>query len=117
MGFFPKIFHILLLRPPLKLIFTFIIIVASMSWSFMSLIIQYLKEPLRLYGKGDFALTDVKEMDGTQGFLDLDVGIRKCQNYETVLECKAKIYLHVGRKKCSCVPHHLRTFSTAVTFH
>ena len=70
---------------------------------------------MRLYGKGDFALTDVKEMDGTQGFLDLDDGIRKCQNFETVLECKAKIYLDIGKKKCKCVPHHLRGFSTLVS--
>ena len=75
----------------------------------------YLKEPLRLYGEGDFALTDVKEMNGTQGFLDLDVGVKKCQNHESVLECKAKTYLDVGREKCKCVPHHLRSFSTTVS--
>ena len=76
----------------------------------------YLKEPLRLYGEGDFALTDVKEMDGTPGFLDLDVGVKMCQNSETVLECKAKAYLNAGKEKCKCVPHHLRSFSSQVSF-
>ena len=71
---------------------------------------------MRLYGEGDFSLTDVKEMDGTPGFLELDVDVKKCQNYEPVLECKAKAYLDAGKEKCKCVPHHLRSFSTPVSY-
>ena len=74
-----------------------------------------LSEPLRQHREGDFALTDVKEMDGTEEFLDMDVKVRKCQNEETVLECRSKKYLDIGKKKCGCIPHHLRSFHTMVT--
>ena len=77
---------------------------------------SYFLEPLRLYGKGDYAFTDVKEMAGSEDFDDLPVEIRKCQNRETVLECEAKKYLDLGRKKCGCIPHHLKSFSTAVSY-
>ena len=40
--------------------------------------------PLRLYGKGDYALTDVKEMEGTGGFLDLADIVKNCQNNQTI---------------------------------
>ena len=33
---------------------------------------------------------DVKEMSGTEGFLDFPVNISKCQNEESVLECRSK---------------------------
>ena len=66
-------------------------------------------------GKGDFALTDVKEMDGTEDFFDLDVKVRKCQNDESVLDCEMKKYLEIGRKECKCIPHHLRVFSMPVS--
>ena len=59
----------------------------------------------------------MKEMDGTEEFLDLDVKVKKCQNEETVLECKSKTYLKyldIGKRKCGCIPHHLRNFYTRV---
>ena len=71
-------------------------------------------EPLRLHGKGDYSLTDVKEMTGTKDFFSLDVAVRQCQNKESVIECQAKKYLEMGKKKCKCVPHHLKTFSRKV---
>ena len=76
---------------------------------------QIFIEPLQLSGKGEFALTDVKEMDGTEDFLDMDVKVRKCQNEETVLECRSRKYLDIGKKKCGCIPHHLRSFHKRVT--
>ena len=55
---------------------------------------------MRLFGEGDFALTDVKEMDGTPGFLVLDVGVKKCQNMETVLECwEEELYMRSSSLK------------------
>ena len=74
----------------------------------------YFEEPLRLFGKGDYALTDVKKMTGTEGFFNLDVQIRNCQTKESLLECQAEKYLDTGKKKCKCVPHQLRSFSRTV---
>ena len=73
-----------------------------------------MQEPLQLYGEGDFALTDVKELDGTEEFLDLDVKVRKCQNEETILDCRSRKYLDMGTKKCGCIPHHLMSFDKMV---
>ena len=73
-------------------------------------------EPLPLYGKGDYALTDVKQMDVTDGFLSFDIKVRKCQNEESFLDCEKNDYFEIGRKKCNCVPHHLRIFSKPVSF-
>ena len=70
---------------------------------------------MRLYGEGDYALANVKEMDGTEGFLSLADEVKKCQNKESVLECEANAYLDSGKKKCGCVPHHLRSFFTTVS--
>ena len=78
---------------------------------------NHFQDPLRLYGEGDYALANVKEMDGTEGFLSLADEVKKCQNKESVLECEANAYLDSGKKKCGCVPHHLRSFSMTVRGH
>ena len=54
-------------------------------------------------------------MDGTDGFLSFDVEVRKCQNEESFLDCEKNEYFEIGRKKCDCVPHHLRIFSKPVS--
>ena len=54
-------------------------------------------------------------MDGTDEFLSLDVKVRKCQNEESFLDCEKNDYFEIGRKKCDCVPHHLRIFSKSVS--
>ena len=74
----------------------------------------FLQEPLRLYGDGDYVLANVKQMDGTEGFLSLADEVKKCQNKESILECEANAYLDRGRTKCDCVPYHLMSFSTKV---
>ena len=70
---------------------------------------------MRLFGEGDYSLANVKQMDGTEGFLGLADEVKKCQNRESVLECKANAYLASGKKKCNCVPHHLMRFATTVS--
>ena len=54
-------------------------------------------------------------MEGTEDFDGLSLEVKNCQNKETVLECEAKKYLELGRKKCGCIPHHLRSFSLTVS--
>ena len=54
-------------------------------------------------------------MDGTDGFLSFDAKVRKCQNEESFLDCEKNDYFEIGRKKCKCIPHHLRIFSKPVS--
>ena len=59
---------------------------------------------------------DVKEINGTEGFLDFPVEVSNCQNEESVLECKSKKYLDNGLNECGCIPHHLRTYYKTVRY-
>ena len=70
---------------------------------------------MRLYGEGDYALANVKQIEVTKGFLSLPDEVKKCQSTENVLECESNAYLDSGKKKCGCVPHHLRSFFTTVS--
>ena len=54
-------------------------------------------------------------MEGTEEFLNLAVEDKNCQNQESVLECMSKKYLDIGKDKCECTPHHLRTFENTVS--
>ena len=67
-----------------------------------------------MFGQGIYALTDVKEIDTTEAFLNLDEEIKGCQNVETYRECQAKEYISMGLKKCNCTPYALRNFSKTV---
>ena len=74
------------------------------------------KEPLILYGEGDYALTAVQEIKATKEFLNLDKEGTKhdCQNVETFLECEAKDYIKMGLEECNCTLYALRDFSKKV---
>ena len=75
---------------------------------------QINKEPLIRFGEGNYALTDVKEIDTTDAFLKLGEEIRDCQNVETYQECQTKYYIKMGLEKCNCTPYQLRNFSNEV---
>ena len=64
-----------------------------------------------LYGEGDYILTNIKEIDVTDGFLSLDDTVKKCQDEKTLLDCKKEKYVEMGEKICKCIPHHLKQFS------
>ena len=62
-------------------------------------------------------------MDGTEEFLhladeeflNLAEETKYCQNKKSVLECRSKKYLDIGKEKCNCTPHHLRTYNETVS--
>jgi hypothetical protein len=43
-----------------------------------------------LEGEGNYALTSVKEIDGTEAFLALDDDIKLCQNKELLADCSSR---------------------------
>ena len=75
---------------------------------------QLIKEPLLLFGEGNYALTAIKEIDMTEAFMNLDEETRNCQNVETYQECQAKEYIKMGLEKCNCTPYVMRDFSMKV---
>ena len=56
-------------------------------------------EPLA--GAGSYGLTDVTQIYGTEAFLGLHTGIKRCQNKETFRECQARELLKQARCKCT----------------
>ena len=72
---------------------------------------QLIKEPLLLFGEGNYALTAIKEIDTTEAFMNLDEETRNCQNVETYQECQAKEHIKMGLERCNCTPYELRNHS------
>ena len=68
-----------------------------------------------VFGEGKYALTDVKEIDGTEEFLGLDEKIRHCQNRETFQQCQTREYIKNGLEKCNCTPYEIRNYSKIVS--
>ena len=71
-------------------------------------------EPITFYGEGEYAVTDIKEVKVTKGFLSLAEKVKNCQNEETLNECQTKKYISVGLEKCNCTQYELRNFSKMV---
>ena len=69
--------------------------------------------PIRVYGEGDYALTDVKEVVGTDEYITLakkkglctEAGYQACLNTD---------YKRRGLEKCDCTPYFLRNYSKQV---
>ena len=49
-------------------------------------------EPLSFDGAGSYALSNVKEFDVTDGFINLGAKVTKCQNKELFEECETREY-------------------------
>ena len=73
-------------------------------------------DPYRGYGAGDYALTDVKKMEGTEDFIELAETIQPplCQNRERFHDCVMSGYLERGLQLCNCTPFYLRNYSKKV---
>ena len=69
--------------------------------------------PVKLYGEGSYAITDVKEVKATDAFLSLDVNTKHCQTKESLDECTSRIYLNKMKEQCQCVSFTLQNFSSA----
>ena len=66
-------------------------------------------------GPGLYELTALKRMEGTKGYLAQSQQIKGCsdQSYE---DCKAKAFLKMVQKKCTCLPWALAPLQTSSQF-
>ena len=69
---------------------------------------KYFLEPLMLKIGNEYNLNNVKEISVTDDFLTLDKTIIKCQNQESLQDCKTRKYLNTMVKQCKCLPFALR---------
>jgi hypothetical protein len=59
--------------------------------------------PFDAYGEGNFRMTALKKMTGTDKFLKLTKEEKKCQN-EMFEECKVLSFINSIEQNCGCVP-------------
>ena len=71
--------------------------------------------PLKAFGEGDFKLSVVKEIDGTDSYMKSSEKAGNCQNKESQENCFAREYLNKGLETCKCVLFKLRNFSKTVS--
>ena len=67
-----------------------------------------LSAPIKLFGEGSYAVSDVKEMEVTDEYLELDKNIRNCQTDESFESCSTRQYLDTLKSQCNCLPYALR---------
>ena len=66
--------------------------------------------PLVLYGEGNYALTDIKEIKVTEEFLSLGRTITGCQSQQYRADCNTALYEEKIASTCSCAPLNLKHF-------
>ena len=69
---------------------------------------------MNLYGEGDYALSAVKVVDGTDGYVKLAEERGLCQDQESYQECWKRTLLQQGLDTCKCTPFTLRNYSKTV---
>ena len=67
-----------------------------------------------MFGGGSYALSAVKEIDGTNSYLKLATKRELCQNKEAVEDCLTNDYIKNSFEKCQCTPYSLRNYSKMV---
>ena len=89
--------------------------------NYLSIILTFLCElflcplaPLKLYGEGAYAISDVKEVKATKAFLGLDAQTKRCQTKESNEDCSSRIYIKMIKKQCQCIPFNLLNIATKV---
>ena len=66
--------------------------------------------PLKLFGEGNYAITDIQEVKVTEDFLDLDAATRGCHRNSELEQCETKTFRQKMKEKCGCLPNNIRRF-------
>ena len=69
--------------------------------------------PIRLFGEGNYAITDIKEVRVTKQFLELDDTTRGCHRNSEMDQCGTTTYLEKLRAQCGCIDNNLKRFFMA----
>ena len=70
--------------------------------------------PLKLYGEGAYAISDVKEVRATKAFLGLNDQTKRCQTKESIRDCSSRLHLSMIIEQCQCIPFNLLNNTTKV---
>ena len=61
-------------------------------------------EPLKLAVGKEYKLNNIKEIEVTDEFLTLNKDNIKCQNEESLVDCKTQQHLDAVLRHCKCLP-------------
>ena len=50
----------------------------------------------------------IKEIEVTDDYLSLDQSVIRCQNKDSIEDCKTRNYIHALQKECGCLPFSIR---------
>ena len=67
-----------------------------------------------MYGSGIYRVSAVKEIDGTEEYLDKATKNGECQQKGSYEDCLSKDYLTQGMGQCNCIPYKLRNYAKEV---
>ena len=65
---------------------------------------------MKLFGEGNYAITDIREVRVTKEFLGLDDATRGCNRNSELEQCETKTYLERAELLCSCIPGNIKRF-------
>ena len=63
-----------------------------------------------LFGEGNYAITDIKQVKVTEDFLGLDDATRGCHSNSELENCDIKTYLEKSKVNCGCIPANIKRF-------
>ena len=66
--------------------------------------------PLKLFGEGNYAITDIQDVSVSEEFLGLDTATRGCHRNSELEDCETKTYLGKMKDKCGCITNNLMRF-------
>ena len=72
-------------------------------------------EPLQLFGDGNYALSNVKEIKVSESFLNLESKVKKCQTQELLEECTSRQFMEKMIEGCNCTPFGLIRENSAIS--
>ena len=65
---------------------------------------------MKLFGEGNYAITDIQEVNVSEQFLGLDTATRGCTRNSELEGCETKTYLEKAKDKCGCIPNNVMRF-------
>ena len=66
--------------------------------------------PLKLFGEGNYAITDIQEVNVSEEFLGLDTETRGCTRNSELEGCETRTYLEKSKQECGCILNNIRRF-------
>ena len=69
---------------------------------------EYLLEPVKMIGEGEYNMNDLTDIRSTDSYLGLDKEVTECQIEEPLFDCTTRKYVETYLDQCKCLPLNIR---------